>query len=56
MRTVNVRSEDLTKITLTNAGIDKQINLKRDYIYKIEKNVSRNYRGFRRFITTTIPF
>ena len=25
-----------TKITITNASIDKQITLKRDYIYKIE--------------------
>ena len=35
-RTVNVLGEDPTKITLTNAGIDKQKALKRDYIYKIE--------------------
>ena len=28
--------EDPTKITITNASIDKQITLKRDYIYKIE--------------------
>ena len=28
--------EDLTKITITNASIDKQISLKRVYIYKIE--------------------
>ena len=27
----------LQKITITNASIDKQISLKRDYIYKIEK-------------------
>ena len=26
----------LQKITITNASIDKQITLKRDYIYKIE--------------------
>ena len=37
MRTGNVCSENLTKITITNAGIDKQIILKRNYIYKIEK-------------------
>ena len=35
-RTVNVLGEDLTKITITNASRDKQITLKRDYIYKIE--------------------
>ena len=35
-RTVNVLGEDPTKITITNASIDKQIALKRDYIYKIE--------------------
>ena len=35
-RTVNVLGEDLTKITITNASIDKQITFKRDYIYKIE--------------------
>ena len=33
---VNVLGEDPTKITITNASIDKQINLKCDYIYKIE--------------------
>ena len=33
---VNVLSEDPTKITITNASIDKQMTLKRDYIYKIE--------------------
>ena len=34
---VNILGEDPTKIkTKTNAGIDKQIILKRDYIYKIE--------------------
>ena len=35
-RTVNVLGEDPTKITIINASIDKQITLKRDYIYKIE--------------------
>ena len=35
-RTINVLSEDLTNITITNASIDKQISLKRVYIYKIE--------------------
>ena len=35
-RTVNVLGEDPTKITITNASTDKQIILKRDYIYKIE--------------------
>ena len=35
-RTVNVLCEDPTKITITNASIDKQITLKRVYIYKIE--------------------
>ena len=35
-RTVNVLGEDPTKITITNASIDKQITLKRVYIYKIE--------------------
>ena len=35
-RTVNVLGDDPTKITITNASIDKQINLKRVYIYKIE--------------------
>ena len=34
--TVNVLGEGPTKITITNASIDKQISLKRDYIYKIE--------------------
>ena len=47
-RTVNVLCGDPTKIT--NASIDRQITLKRDYIYKIWKLLSRN-RGFRRFIT-----
>ena len=28
--------EDPTKITITNASVDKQITLKRDYIYKIK--------------------
>ena len=35
-RMVNVFGEDPTKITITNTSIDKQIALKRDYIYKIE--------------------
>ena len=35
-RTVNVLGEDPTKITITNASIDKQITLKRVYIYKME--------------------
>ena len=35
-RTVNVLGEDLTKITITNASKDKQLTLKRVYIYKIE--------------------
>ena len=35
-RTVNVLGEDPTNFTITNASIDKQINLKRVYIYKIE--------------------
>ena len=35
-RTVNVLGEDPRKITITNASIDKQITLKRVYIYKIE--------------------
>ena len=35
-RMVNVLGEDPTKITITNASIDKQITLKRAYIYKIE--------------------
>ena len=33
---VNVLGEDPTKITITNPSIDKLLNLKRDYIYKIE--------------------
>ena len=37
--TVNVLGEGPTKITKTNASIDKQITLKRDYIYKIENKV-----------------
>ena len=49
-RTVNVLGEDPTQITITNASIDKQITLKRDYISKIEN------RGFRHFITYTILF
>ena len=35
-RMVNVLGEGPTKITITNASIDKQITLKRDYIYQIE--------------------
>ena len=34
--TVNLLGEDPTKITITNASMDKQITLKRFYIYKIE--------------------
>ena len=34
--TVNVLGEDPKKMTITNASIDKQITLKRVYIYKIE--------------------
>ena len=34
--TVNVLGEDPTQTTITNASIDKQITLKRDYIYRIE--------------------
>ena len=33
---VKFLGEGPTKITITNASIDKQITLKRDYIYKIE--------------------
>ena len=40
-RTVNILGEDPTKITIKNASINKQITLKRVYIYKIEKNGSR---------------
>ena len=36
MRTRIVLGEDPTKITITNESIDKQITLKRVYIYKIE--------------------
>ena len=36
-RTVTVLGEGPTKISITNASLDKQITLKRDYIYKIEK-------------------
>ena len=32
----NVLGEDPTKITITNASIDKKITLKHDFIYKIE--------------------
>ena len=35
-RTVNVLGEGPTKITITNASIDKQITMKCDYIYEIE--------------------
>ena len=35
-RTVSVLSEYPTKITITNASTDKQITLKRVYIYKIQ--------------------
>ena len=35
-RTVNVLGEGPSKKAITNASIDKQITLKRDYIYKIE--------------------
>ena len=35
-RTLNVLGEDPTKITITNASIDKQTTLKRVYIYKTE--------------------
>ena len=35
-RTINVLGEGPSKITITNASIDKQITLKRDYICKIE--------------------
>ena len=35
-RTVNFLGEGPTKKTITDASIDKQITLKRDYIYKIE--------------------
>ena len=33
---VKVLGEDPTKMTITNASIDKQITLMRDYIYTIE--------------------
>ena len=32
----HIEHEDLTKITITNASIDKQISVNRVYIYKIE--------------------
>ena len=35
-RTLNIPGEDPTKITITNVSIDKQITLKRVFIYKIE--------------------
>ena len=38
-RMVNVLGKGPTKITITNASIDKQITWKRDYIYKIEDMV-----------------
>ena len=44
-----------TKITITNVSIDKQITLKRDYVYKIE-NTDLENRGFIRFIMYTILF
>ena len=34
-RTVNVLCEGRTKKSITDVSIDKQITLKRDYIYKI---------------------
>ena len=34
-RTVNVLCEGHTKKSITDVSIDKQITLKRDYIYKI---------------------
>ena len=34
VRTVNVLGEDSTKITITNASINKQITMKRVYIFK----------------------
>ena len=43
-RTVNVLGESPTKITITNASIDKQITFKRDCIYKIE-NTDLEIRG-----------
>ena len=42
---VNVLGEGPTKITITNASIDKQITLKRDYIYKIE-NTDLGFQAF----------
>ena len=54
-RTVNVLGEGPTKITITNASIDEQITLKRDYIYKIE-NTDLDRGVSRRFITYTILF
>ena len=35
-RTVNVLGEEPTQITITNASIDKQITLKREYTYNFE--------------------
>ena len=54
-RTLNVLGEDPTKITITNASIDKQTTLKRVYIYTIE-NTDLEIGGSRRFITYTILF
>ena len=50
-RTVNVRGEGPTKITISNASIDKRVTI----FTKLKKNGSRK-RGFRRFITHTILF
>ena len=52
---VNIRNEDPTKITITNASIDKQKALKCDYIY-INWTYRYTNRGFRRLITYTIIF
>ena len=46
-RRVNVLGEGPTKITITNASIDKQITLNRDYIYKIENTALK--KGFQAF-------
>ena len=40
--TVKVLDEGPAKITMTNASVDKQITLKRDYIYKIENTDLEN--------------
>ena len=42
---VNVLGEGPIKITITNASIDKQITLKRDYIYQIE-NTDLGFQAF----------